>query len=85
MQHFVLVALQVNWYTPEDKKHIFVHLKYFAITHEFCMAVDSRSQHVKEKLGLTECWVKSQTVFLSAINTLATVIMYFFFLLAIYS
>lgn len=50
-QYFVLVALQTNQYTQEDKERVFLHLKYYAITHEFCMAMDSKSQHIKEKLG----------------------------------
>jgi len=59
MQYFVLVVLQINSYAQDYKKHVFLHLKYYAITHEFCVAVDSRSQVIKEKLGLlnmmTEC------------------------------
>lgn len=57
VQCCVLVVLQINQYTQEDKNHVFFCLKYY--THEFCMAVDSKSQHIKEKLGLlnmtTEC------------------------------
>lgn len=83
MQYFVLVVLQINWYIQEDKKHVFLHLKYYAIAHEFCMAMDSKSQHIKEKLDFlnmtTECWFKPQTAFLSAINTPVTAINTFLF------
>lgn len=43
MQYFVLVVLQINWYTQEDKKPVFLRLKCSAITHEFCMAMDSKA------------------------------------------